>query len=391
MQKTKWLNCNIVAMGFTSFFSDFGQEMITALLPTFIIAIGGTPALLGIIEGVADASVSFMKIVAGWYSDYSGKRKPWIAAGYLIASCGSALFALAYSWVGVFSARIITRLGKGLRNPARDALLSESVTAESYGRAFGFQRMMDTLGAISGPLLAYMLIDLVHERIIFLIASAFVFCAFLTVLFFITDLAPKIQAKRTLFADVVSLPSNFVWYLVTAGFFSLGDFAVSLRIMRATQLLTEAQGALAATSTAILLYTLYNIVYAAFSYPVGHLADSIGKKSILCTGYILAGLAALGFMFVDGNIWYLGFLFMLAGSGIAITDPMQRAVAADLLPNGKRGMGYGILSSVQGFGSLISSTMVGLLWTYISPKFGFAYAAVMCLLGAGALMFVKVK
>lgn len=168
--KFPWLTRNIAALGIVSFFSDISSEMATAILPIFLVSIGGTAATLGIIEGVSDASISLMKIWAGWYSDAIGKRKPFATVGYILTAIGVGLFSVTFNWYQVLAARLVSWLGKGVREPARDALMVESTQPQYYGRMFGFHRMMDTLGAIIGPLMAFMLIKFMPLRSIFLIA-----------------------------------------------------------------------------------------------------------------------------------------------------------------------------------------------------------------------------
>ena len=153
-------------------------------------------------------------------------------------------------------------------------------------------------------------------------------------------------------------------------------------ILRATQLLSPANGAVVATSLAILLYTIHNVFYAALSFPIGVIADRVGKKSLLVFGYLLTGVTSVGFILNTDNIWYLGLFFILAGLAIAITDSMEKTVAADLLPERLRGTGYGALATINGLGDFASSALVGLLWTAISPAAGFGYGAALCILGA---------
>jgi MFS family permease len=173
------------------------------------------------------------------------------------------------------------------------------------------------------------------------------------------------------------------------GLFGLGNFADSLLILRATDLLSPAMGAVVAGSLAIVLYTIHNVFYAALSFPVGVLADRFGKKTLLALGYLLTGISVIGFIFNIGNLVYLGIFFVLAGIAIAITDAMEKIVAADLLPENLRGTGYGTLATVNGVGDFASSTIVGSLWTAISPLAGFGYSAVLTISGAGLLFSMR--
>jgi MFS family permease len=386
--KNKWLNRNIWAMGWTSFFSDFGHEMATAILPSFIVLLGGSAALLGLIEGLADASTSLFKVVSGWYSDYIGKRKPFAMIGYFLTAVGVGSLSLATSWPFVLLSRVVAWIGRGTREPPRDAMLADSVKPEHVGKAFGLNRALDTLGAILGPALAVILIRTVKLNYIFLIALIPSTLAFLTISIFVKE--RRKQSERTSFiVSVRNLPRNFKLYLIAVGLFGLGNFADSLLILRATDLLSPTRGAVVAGSLAIVLYVVHNVFYAALSFPVGVLADKIGKKTLLALGYLLTGISVIGFIFNIGNLAYLGLFFVLAGIAIAITDAMEKIVAADLLPENLRGTGYGTLATVNGVGDFASSTIVGSLWTAISPLAGFGYSAVLTLSGAGLLFGMR--
>jgi MFS family permease len=388
--KNKWLNRNIFAMGLTSFFSDFGHEMATAVLPAFLVSVGGSAALLGFIEGIADASISGMKLLSGWYSDYIGKRKPFAVIGYLLTAIGVGSFFLAFSWPHVLLSRVVAWLGRGTREPPRDALLVDSTKPEFHGRVFGFHRGMDTLGAIAGPAIALLLIKVMALRSIFLIALIPSVLAFLTIALLVKETRKSNHEGHThLLVSMKGLPRNFRFFLIAVGVFGLGNFADSLLILRATEILSPINGAIVAGSLAILLYTIHNIFYAALSFPIGVLADKIGKRKILVFGYLLTGLSAIGFIFNIGNIFYLGLLFVVAGIAIAITDAMERTVAADLLPENLRGTGYGTLATVNGIGDFASSSVVGLLWTAVSPIAGFGYGAVLTISGSAILLSMR--
>lgn len=381
----KWLNKNIIALGLVSLFSDMGHEMVAAILPTFLLSIGGTPAILGFIEGVADAAVSFMKIGAGWASDFMGKRKPFAVVGYAIATVGVASYYFAYSWIFVFYSRVLTRLGKGVRDPARDALLVESTEPAYYGRAFGLQRSMDTLGAILGPLLAFILLGYFAERTIFLWGAIPLIISVFIMVCCVQE-QPIHKTTHTLLVSLQRLPTSFLHYLGAVGTFGLGKFSASLLILRAAQLLTPSQGALTATLLSILLYAVYNVVYAATSLPAGYIADFWNKRYLLSIGYVINACAAVGFMYAPESILYCVCMFALAGLSIGITDALERSIAADLLPADARATGYGVFAAVTGIGAFVSSTLVGVLWTYVSPALGFGYAALFSLAGAILVM-----
>jgi MFS family permease len=385
-----WLNRNVAGMALASFFSDAGHEMATAILPLFLVSIGAPPAALGTIEGVADAMSSFVKLGAGWFSDRIGRRKPIAVAGYTLTGLTTGLFALATAWPHVLLARAAGWFGRGIRGPVRDAMLSESVTPETRGRAFGFHRAGDTLGAITGPAIALVLLSLlagreaaaVTYRHIFWITLIPGLCAALSFALFVKERARPANHAANLFKAVGGLPTRFKVFLIGVGVFGIGDFAHSLLTLRAAQMLTPGMGALRAGQTAIALYVVHNVLYAGMSYPIGALADRVGKRGLLATGYGMAALMGIGWIVAVPSVWVLGLLFALGGTFIAAEDALEGALAADLLPEGVRGTGYGVLATVNGLGDFLSSVVVGALWTAVSPAAGFAYATALFALGA---------
>jgi len=389
--KGRWLNKNIFAMGLTSFFSDFGHEMATAVLPAFLLQLGGSAALLGLIEGVADASISGMKLFSGWLSDRLGKRKPLAAIGYMLTALGVGSFSLAFSWPQVLLSRVVAWLGRGTREPPRDAMLVDSTEPQYHGRVFGFHRAMDTVGAIIGPAAAFFLIKGMELHTIFLIALIPSLLAFLTMVTLVKETRRQEDKSSRFIKSVKNLPRNFKFFLAAVAVFGLGNFADSMLILRATDLLSPGMGAAQASSMAILLYTLHNVLYAGASFPIGIIGDRLGNRNVLILGYVLTGITSVGFICNTSDIVFLGVLFVFAGIAIAITDAMEKAVAADLLPEDLRGTGYGTLASVNGLGDFASSALVGLLWTSISPVAGFGYAAILCIAGGVALISMRYK
>ncbi len=394
---TRWLNRSIFGMALSSFFSDAGHEMATAILPLFLISIGAPASALGIIEGVADAISSFAKLGAGWFSDRIGERKPIAVTGYFLTGLTTGMFAFANTWPQVLLFRSAGWLGRGIRGPVRDAMMADSVMPEARGRAFGFHRMGDTLGAILGPALALAALAMMagHEaneatyRQLFLITLIPGMLSALSFLLLIKEKAKGTTNNKNFVACIEALPLSFRFYLIGVGVFGIGDFAHSLLTLRAAEMLAPVMGATAAGQTAILLYAIHNVFYAGLSYPIGSLADRIGKRGLLAAGYITAAVMAIGWIAAIPSVWYLGLLFALGGTFIAAEDTLEGAIAADLLPEDVRGTGYGVLATINGLGDFVSSIMVGLLWTYFVPGVGFAYAAILSL--AGAILILRVR
>lgn len=398
-----WLNRNVIGMGLTSFLSDAGHEMATAVLPSFLAVIGAPAAALGLIEGVADAVSSFVKLGTGWYSDRIGHRKGIAVGGYFLTGVAKGLFALAFAWPLVLVGRTLAWFGRGIRGPLRDAMLAESVPAESRGKAFGFHRAGDTLGAIVGPLLAVGLLALLQGRAGANPSAPFRLIFWLTLIPGVSSalaFALLVTEKRRapnhdlrFWATLRSLPRPFFRLLTGVGLFGIGDFAHTFLILTATQLLAPTHGIVRAAQIAGLLYVARNVIYAGASFPIGAWSDRIGRRGLLAAGYIAGALVAVGFaaafLFHLQSLPYLLFLFCLAGAYIAAQDALEGAITADFVAGEARGTGYGLMATVNGVGDLVASAVVGLLWTVVSPVAGFGYAAVFMLAGAVVLYRVR--
>jgi MFS family permease len=392
-----WLNRNVIGMALASFFSDAGHEAATSILPLFLISIGAPAFALGIIEGVADAISSFVKLGSGWFSDHIGRRKPIAVAGYMLTGLTTGLFALATTWPQLLLMRAASWFGRGMRGPVRDAMLAESVPAETRGRAFGFHRMGDTLGAITGPLMALALITLfagkeathVTYRQIFLITLIPGLLSALSFGLFVKEKMGMLRQNGSFFKAMHGLPNRYRMFLIGVGIFGAGDFAHSLLTLRAVELLTPSLGASHAGEVGIALYVIHNIFYAGMSFPIGALADRVGKRGLLALGYTAAALMGIGWIVAIPSVGVLGLLFALGGTFIAAEDALEGALAADLLPEDVRGTGYGVLASVNGMGDFLSSVIVGVLWTAFNPAIGFAYATLLFIIGAIVIFRVR--
>lgn len=379
-----------MAMTVTSFLGDLGYEMVTAVLPGFLATIGVAAAALGWIEGLADAMASFVKLGAGWYSDRIGRRKPIATLGYFLSGSALASFALAVSWPLILAGRVTSWLGRGIRGPLRDAMLAESVAPSDRGKAFGFHRAGDTAGAVVGPLLGAVLLGVLPAssqsapfRTVFLIslipglASAACFAAF------VRESRRPGKSELRLWAALRDLPKPYIRFLRGVGVFGLGDFAPTLLILAATQLLTAQYGLMRAAQIAALLYLIRNLVYAGVSFPIGRLADEMSKQALLATGYFVGSVTAIAvavlFALGISNLAALVLVFCLSGIYIAAQDALEGAIPPDLVSSEVRGTAYGLMGAVNSVGDFGASALVGTLWTAISPVASFACA--------GALMF----
>jgi MFS family permease len=395
-----WLNRNVAGMSITSFFSDAGHEMVTAVLPGFLGTIGVTAGALGWIEGVSDASSSFAKLGAGWYSDRIGPRKGLVTLGYFVTGTALSLFALAASWPLILLGRVIAWMGRGVRGPLRDALLAESVSPEARGKAFGLHRAGDTLGAVVGPLIGIALFSVLPAvnpsqpfRTIFVLSLIPGLAAAGCFALLVRETAGRHAAALRFWHALRGLPGKYKLFLRGVGLFGMGDFAPALLILAATGLLAPAHGAVHAAQIAGALYVLRNVLYAGASFPIGALADRMNKRALLAGGYWIGALTAFGtaglFVLPSPGYFALGLVFALSGIYIAAEDALEGAIPADLVAAELRGTAYGLLGTVNGVGDLAASALVGSLWTAVSPVAAFGAAG--ALMAGGAVLVAKTR
>jgi len=385
----KWLNKNVAAMGVTSLLSDTSHEMATATLPAFLTQLVGSssPQLLGLITGLSDALSSFVKIFSGWLSDKLKKRKPLVVLGYALTGIFVGLIGFAKNWLEILFYRSLAWFGRGMREPPRDALLVESTDKRFYGHAFGFHRAMDTLGAIIGPLLALILVPLIGLRNTFFFSLIPGLLAVLAILIFVKEKEKNKRKVQSLFKHIKSLPKEFQLFTLIMFVFGIANFNKTLLLLRVQESLTPTQGLIFASSLAIIFYTIRNIAQALADYVVGSLSDKFGKRNLLAIfGFFLFGLMSLGFMISSTNVFYFLFLFILSGISAAAYTALEKAYAADLLPENMRGTGYGVLQTVDGIGDFVSSFVVGTLWVAFSFSIAFFYSSLLSFVSAILLL-----
>jgi MFS family permease len=383
-----WLTRGVLGIGLASLFSDWGHEAATAILPAFLASLGAPAFALGVIEGVSDGLSSFAKLAGGWIADRPALRKPTGIIGYLATGISTFAYAFAHMWPTVLVMRALGWIGRGGRGPSRDTLLANAVAPGTEGRAFGFERAMDSIGAVAGPLCATALLGILGMRGVLLwtaapgLAAALAFAA----------LAPSSKGEKNqralgFLSSLRDLPKTFWHFLAGVFAHGIGDFAPTLLILRASQILTPRVGAGRAAVISVALYTFHNLVNAASSYPAGALGDRIGKRGLLAAGYLIAAIAYAGFIFEPPTMLALVVLFGLAGIHSGIQQSLEKSLAAELLPAHIRGSGFGVLATANGIGDLISSVAVGALWSAINPAAGFLYAAAFTTLGALLIYF----
>jgi MFS family permease len=385
----RWLNRTVVGIGLASLCSDWSHEIATTLMPAFLATMGVAAAWVGLIEGVSDGLSSFAKLASGFYTDRLQRRKGIAVAGYVVTALGTAAFGLASSAWHVLVARATAWLGRGVRTPVRNALLAGAVTKETNGRAFGFVRMMDTLGAHVGPVTAFALLPLVDHHYPTLFALTLIpglLAAGLIAV--VVKEQVRTPVPHAGFGDSLrALPDRFRRFLIAVGLFGSGDFAHTLLILLAMQQLTPVVGAAKAASIATGLYVLHNVLYAAFSMIAGWLADHLNKGRLLATGYFLAALMALLVILLPLNVWVLAMIFAVGGVYVAIEETLEDSFCAELVDEAHHGMAFGTLATVNGVGDFASSLIVGLLWSGFGTSVAFGYSAVLFL--SGGLMVLR--
>ncbi|GIK45000.1 MAG: MFS transporter [Betaproteobacteria bacterium] len=402
-QTKRWLNRTVAGAGITSSLGDFCYETTTVILPGFLAVLGIPAAVLGLIEGIADAVAAFTKMVSGYIADKLGHRKLLVLVGYGLTPIGQALIALAVGWPLLLLGRIVSWFGKGLRGPLRDAIVIQAVSPETRGRAFGFHRAADTIGAVLGPMLGVALLgwaqglhwedDAGPFRFVLWLSVIPGVLAVLAFLMLVKD--PEFSPNPALkfFSSLRDLPSRFKRYLAAVGIFGIGDFSHSLLILAVTTLLTPSQGVIQAAQVAGLLYVGRNVVQVAISYPVGVVADRVGHLPVLVAGYMLgtstAVLTTLAFWFRVDSIAVLAGIFFIAGLYMAVQEALEPTVTAEMVQYDSLTMSYGALGTVNGAAKFASSAAVGVIWTAISPVAAFGFAAALMAVGTLALLRVK--
>lgn len=387
-----WIK-KIFGFGLASFLSDFSHEMTISLVPILVAQFVGptqAPFFLGIIASVSDAFASFLRLFAGYLTDRLSRKKPLIMIGYALSALFSTLVGFTHSVGGVLLYRMLSFTGSGLREPPRDALIATMIEPAEYGRAFGLQRAMDTLGSLIGPLVAFVCIGLFSMRAVFMLSFIPGLLAVVAIFFLTQDVyVPKRTQKKpsTLWHEIASLPRSFILFLGILFIFELGSFNKLLLLSR-TQEMLSVGSSFSSAQWLLLLYALFNTVRACSELIIGLLSDYINRVLLLsffgCG--TLAGVALL-LMAPHASFTYCACIFVLAGISAATTITLKKACAADMLPADIRGVGYGILQASEGFASLISSMLIGFLWVHYSPLVGFSYVMVLSIV-AMILLFV---
>jgi MFS family permease len=391
-KQSAWLNRTVLGVGLTSLFSDWSHETATAVLPAFLAAIGAGPLWLGVIEGVADGLSSFAKLAAGHYTDQLKRRKPLAVFGYAFTAIATASFGIATHAFHVLLGRSAAWLGRGVRSPAKKALLAADVPAGAYGRAFGLERLMDTLGAILGPLTALWILQATGQsyRTVFLWTLLPGLIAVACFWLLVRERPVERKEPKSFLLGLRALPAEFRRFLLAVGIFGAGDFSHTLLILYATKMLAAEYGMARAASMAVVLYTLHNVFYAGSAYVSGWLSDHVqNRRMVLSGGYGLAVVTALLLCTGTHSLWLLGGIFVLAGLYIGTEEALEDSVAAEMMAREQHGMAFGTMAAVNAVGDFLSSLLVGALWSAFGV--GAAFGASAVLFAAGAILILRLK
>ncbi|MBU1177485.1 MAG: MFS transporter [Patescibacteria group bacterium] len=368
---------NVFVLGLVSFFNDVASKMIYPIVPIFLTSVLGAPvAIVGLIEGIAESTASILKVISGWLSDKFQKRKPFIVAGYSFSAISKILLSLAFSWPFVLIARFIDRFGKETRNLARDALIAENSENSVRGRSFGFHRTLDTLGAVVGPMIAILAIHFLDNnfRLIFFLAFIPAFIGILLLLFFVKERKKEANSSPTFHFNWHNLDPSFKIFLLISFIFALGNSSDAFLILRAQNLGLS-------VVLVVALYVLFNFTYAIFSMPAGIIADKIGPKKVLLTGFLLFSAVYLFFGLAHSSL-FLWLLFPAYGMYMALTERVGKAYISNLVPQEKTGTAFGVYQTTIGLYIFFASLIAGLLWTYIGVSVPFIFGSIMAVISA---------
>ncbi len=373
-EKILGLQHNVFFLGLTSLFNDFSSEMVFSVLPAFFISVLKSGAgALGIVEGVAEATSNFIKILSGRWSDRIQRRKIFAVAGYTLSVFIRPLYVLVSTVGGVIGLRVLDRVGKGLRDSPRDALISLSVAKEESGRSFGYHRAMDTLGAILGPLVAFLILQ--HYQLGFnkVFITAFVVgLAAIFSLVLVKDIRQVLDVKKNS-TSFPPLSRRFKIYIASIFILSSGALPVGV-------LLFKTQDLGLSVADIPLFYMIYSVAYALFSWPAGRIADKWGGSRVIIVGYLLLIAGYVTLMF-SSDIAILIAGFLLVGTFSALTDGVQRSYLSFLVDESQRGIAYGYLNAAIGFGALLAGAVGGYLWQSFSDRSAFMISAGVVLVG----------
>jgi MFS family permease len=376
---------NIIILGLTSLLMDLSSEMVYPLIPLFLIGFGATPAIIGLIEGIAESLAAFLRVFSGWIGDRTGREKQLTVAGYSASLIYKILLFLSLSWIGVLIARIVDRVGKGIRTAPRDALVAASGGDMKLGRSFGLHKMMDMLGSALGVLFAFVIVYAgMSFQSAFLISMIPAALGIVVICFVVQGKRnPSIipDAKPDFIQKGFKPSKKLIAYLVVIFVFCIGNSSNAFLLLKASDSGLSA-------SAVILVYFLFNITASVFSYPLGRLSDRIGRRKLIVSGYLLYGITYFGFAFLNDS-WQISVLFIFYGLYTALISGAERAFIVEQSPPDYKGTVLGLYGMSQGLGLLIASILAGGLWNIIGAGAPFIFGGaigIVCAVSIGVLM-----
>lgn len=369
---------NVFTAGLVSLFMDISSEMIYPLVPLFLATVlGTTKTTIGLIEGIAESTASILKVFSGYLSDTLGRRKLLMGLGYGVSVLSRPIMALSTAWTHILTARFVDRFGKGIRTAPRDAIIADSADGNNLGKAFGFHRAMDTIGAVIGPAIAFLILLIYANnfRLVFWLSIIPGLIAVILIIFFITE-------KRKSKDELAKLPKlsfkdfngDFRHFIFVIALFSIGNTSDAFLILRAENLGVQKE-------YIPIIYLMFNLVYSVSSMPLGILADKIGMRKMIILGFIFYALIYFGFGIADSSFYVLP-LFCLYGIFKGMSEGTQRAYIATLAPPERKATAFGVYHTVSGIALLPASIIGGILWDKIGADATFFYGAVTGILSA---------